>query len=285
MKRSFLPITLLFALGGAGALGCYTGASIQPESGPSHAVASTEPTNASVSGVPCDVAEVLARECNTCHGSPLTGGAPNALVTYDQLAATSKTDPAKSVAELSIDRMKESTKPMPPSGTLAPADLAVLERWVAAGMPKGECAAAGGSTYDTPVVCTSGTKWTRGDRESPLMHPGVPCIECHERKGEGPIYTVSGTVYATAHEPDDCNGASSASTKVVITGADGKTTTLALNQAGNFFSRSRIAMPYRAKVVTGDKVREMKDPTDNGDCNTCHSVAGSEKAPGRVMAP
>lgn len=285
MKASVATFSFLFALGGAGILGCYTGASIQPDSTPGRSQSSTEPENRTASGVPCDVADVLARECNSCHGKPLTGGAPNPLVAYEELAVASKSDPAKTVAQLSIDRMKASTKPMPPSGVIDSADVAVLERWVAAGMPKGDCAGASGPSYDTPTVCTSETVWTRGDHESPLMHPGVPCIECHQRKREGPIYTVSGTVYPTAHEPDDCNGVASSNVKVVITGADGKITTLGLNQAGNFFSRSKIAMPYRAKVVDGTKVREMKDATDNGDCNTCHSTAGAEKAPGRVIAP
>ena len=37
-------------------------------------------------------------------------------------------------------------------------------------------------------------KWTVGDRESPEMHPGRSCIDCHA-KGEGPRFLVAGTVY------------------------------------------------------------------------------------------
>ncbi|MBS2019567.1 MAG: hypothetical protein JST00_42290 [Deltaproteobacteria bacterium] len=285
MKRSLSIFGVAFALGGAGALGCYTGASIDPGSSPATAQASTEPSSASVSGVPCDVADVLARECNSCHGSSPSGGATNSLTTYEQLAGPSKSDPSKTEIQLSIERIKATTKPMPPTGTVAPADLAVLEKWVAAGMPKGDCAAAAGPSYDTPLVCTSNARWTRGDHESPLMHPGVACIDCHTTKREGPSYSVAGTVYPTAHEPDDCNGKSSSTVKVVITGADGKATTLSVNQAGNFFARTRIAMPYTAKVVDGAKVREMKTPTSDGDCNGCHTEKGAEKAPGRIMAP
>lgn len=284
--RAFLA--LAFSVGAAGAFGCYTGSHIEPDRG---AAASTDTSategqnDGNVSGVPCDVADVLARKCNSCHGSFLSGGAPNSLTSYEDLASASRTDPAKSFAELSIDRMKETRKPMPPSGGIDPADVAILERWITAGMPKGSCSAGGKSEYDTPEVCTSKEEWTRGNHESPLMHPGVPCIDCHTQMREGPIYTIAGTLYPTAHEPDDCNGVSSASVKVVITGADGKVTTLSVNEAGNFFTRTKIAMPYRAKIVSGEKTREMKDPAKSGDCNTCHSVKGAEKAPGRVMAP
>ncbi|MBS2019568.1 MAG: hypothetical protein JST00_42295 [Deltaproteobacteria bacterium] len=285
MARSSL-LVLALAVGAAGAFGCYTGSHIESEPPATRTeVSPAEPSSGEVSGVPCDVAEVLARECNSCHGSFLTGGAPNSLTTYEELASASKADPKRTFAQLSVDRMKESAKPMPPSGEVKPADVEVLERWIAAGMPKGSCAAGGKSDYDTPVVCTSNTRWTRGDRGSNLMHPGMPCIDCHSTEREGPIYSVAGTLYPTAHEPDDCNGLSNASAKIVITGADGKTTTLSVNAAGNFFSRTKIAMPYKAKVVSGDKVREMKDATDNGDCNACHTEKGAEKAPGRVMAP
>lgn len=284
MRRS-QGLVFFFALGGAGVLGCYTGASIHPDSTIANDAVSTEATTTGVSGVPCDVADVLARECNSCHGSSPAGGANNSLTTYEQLLAPSKTDPSKTVVQLSIERMKASSKPMPPSAPAAPADVAVLERWVAAGLPKGDCAGAVGPDYGTPVVCSSNTRWTRGDHESPLMHPGRACIDCHASEGEGPRYTVAGTVYPTAHEPDDCNGTSSASVRVVITGADGRTTTLSVNQAGNFFARTSIAMPYRAKVVSVDKVREMKGAVESGDCNACHTLTGAEKAPGRVMAP
>jgi hypothetical protein len=143
------------------------------------------------------------------------------------------------------------------------------------------------SIYDTESVCTSGTQWTRGERGSALMKPGGACIQCHDTENEGPSYSAAGTVYKTAHEPDDCNGSSSTSIKVVITGADNVTQTATVNAAGNFYFRSAIKMPYKAKVVFGTKSRAMSGAQKDGDCNKCHTESGlaKEKAPGRVMAP
>ena len=36
----------------------------------------------------------------------------------------------------------------------------------------------------------------------------------------------------------------------MITGADGRTLTLAPRAAGNFYSETRVTLPYRAKVRT-----------------------------------
>jgi hypothetical protein len=156
-------------------------------------------------------------------------------------------------------------------------------------MPAGDAACdatPAASIYDTASVCTSGTHWTRGNRGSPLMRPGGACIQCHDGD-EGPSYTAAGTVYATAHEPDDCNGSSSAAIQVVITGADGRVQKASVNAAGNFFFRSSIKMPYKAKVVSGGKTRVMSGAQTDGDCNKCHTENGSQKdkTPGRVMAP
>lgn len=140
-----------------------------------------------------------------------------------------------------------------------------------------------GDPYATPVVCTSGTKWTRGDRGSQSMHPGVACIDCHD-KNFGPTLTIAGTVYPTAHEPDDCNGVNG-TVKIVITDANNKTFTLTANSAGNFYTQSDIAMPFKAKVVSGTKERAMTASQTTGDCNSCHTVAGTQDAPGRIMAP
>ena len=113
------------------------------------------------------------------------------------------------------------------------------------------------------------------------MHPGQACIKCHTKKG--PKFSIAGTVYPTAHEPDDCYGLGSST--VVITDATGKVLTLKSNSAGNFYSQTAIKMPYTAKVIVGTKERAMKDSQTNGDCNSCHTVTGAEKAPGRIMAP
>lgn len=291
MSRTFLGGWVILI---AAVAGCYTGGDVTTRSGadrttPVTTAEPTEPPSAeSITGVPCDVARVLAKDCAGCHAAVPAGGAPNALMSYEDLMAASFTDKAVSAAQMSLTRMKDTKNPMPPDG--APAeDLAILEQWIADGMPKGTetCdATPAPSIYATPSVCSSDEQWTRGDRGSKSMRPGGACNECHDREREGPSYYAAGTVYKTAHEPDDCNGINAAGTTVVITDAAGKTHTATVNSAGNFyFQRDEIAMPYKAKVVSGGKTRSMSAAQKDGDCNKCHTENGTESAPGRVMAP
>lgn len=290
MARSTFFGGCLIAL--AAIAGCYTGSSLNSAS-----VDPNVPADGGGSGngggLPCDVAQVLANNCASCHGSPPSGGALNTLVSYEDLAAASKADPSESVATLSVARMQDTKKPMPPSGALAADQIAVLQNWIEAGMPKGTCSGNGtsGISFDTPSVCTSNTFWTRGDRGSSLMHPGMACVDCHKNGGkekdddDKPIFSIAGTVYPTGHEPDDCNGVAAGGVQVVITDANGRTLTLPINAAGNFSSEKQVAKPYRAKVVSNGKAREMATPQTNGDCNACHTEAGAESAPGRIVTP
>jgi hypothetical protein len=135
---------------------------------------------------------------------------------------------------------------------------------------------------NTPVMCTSGTMWTSGDHGSSRMHPGAACIDCHD-SNFGPSLSFAGTVYPSAHEPDDCNGASGI--QVVITDADGIPHTLNTNAAGNFYSTSNYSLPFTAKVVSGGAERAMIAPQMTGDCNSCHTQDGTMDAPGRIVAP
>lgn len=139
--------------------------------------------------------------------------------------------------------------------------------------------------FDTPSVCTSGTMWTRGNRASASMHPGGTCITCHAQNPDAPTFTIAGTVYPTAHEPDDCNGGGTAGAQIVITGADGKVTKIAVNAVGNFNSQVAVALPFRAKVVVGTKERAMVGSQKTGDCNSCHTEKGDSSAPGRIVLP
>ena len=278
----------------AAAAGCYTGPSIDGKRAAATQtdVAGTEPatTEPATADLPCDVANVLASACSSCHGSTLAEGAPNRLVSWGDLAATLKGNDAVTQAELALARMKDELKPMPPSSPASPDAIAILEKWIAAGMPKGACAATG-IDYSVEETCTSNARWTRGDRGSENMHPGDACIACHDRERGAPDYTVAGTVYPTAHEPIDCNGVSGKASKttVVITDAAGKTWNLAVNPVGNFFSRSAIEKPFRAKVVRGDAVFEMQAPITDGECNGCHTAEGTfddpDKPRGRIVLP
>ncbi len=145
--------------------------------------------------------------------------------------------------------------------------------------------------------CSSGTQWTGGLRESPLMQPGEPCADCHTRMDEGPRLTIAGTIYETGHEPSQCYGADgtrgSQRPQIVVEDATGRMITASVNAAGNFYveSRTSVTPPLKAKVVFGGRERAMVLPVPTGDCNTCHtqngttSVMGAAKAPGRIVLP
>jgi hypothetical protein len=119
------------------------------------------------------------------------------------------------------------------------------------------------------------------------MRPGHACIECHESEGEGPRFSLAGTIFPTGHEPDDCNGASGGSLDISIevTDTDGKVTRMAPNQAGNFYSSAQVNFPVVARVLYQGRTRTMLTPVSSGDCNGCHSAEGREGAPERIALP
>jgi hypothetical protein len=222
------------------------------------------------------------------------------LVTRDDLMAPAKSDPSTINAVVSLIRMQDTVNPMPPkpAAPVPSGDIATFQSWVVAGLPPGSCGSgsgngssgSGGGPYDTPVVCTSNTYWTLGDHGDPLMHPGRACGGCHVvgGKASGKTFDIAGTVYPTAHEPDDCNGVSGAT--VVITDANGQEHSLSVNAAGNFYHSDllgfgKFTVPYHAKVVFNGKERAMTAAQTVGDCNSCHTEAGANMAPGRILLP
>lgn len=243
-------------------------------------------------GLPCDVAKVFADRCISCHSHPPRTGIPNALVTYDDLAAADPYDATKTNAQASLSRMKAGT--MPPGGGLSAPEIAAVEAWVDAGAPKGTCdpstdgGSDGGSDGGTPTPdplpdlgpgCSIGQGTTS---RGPAMRPGQACIACHSAD-EGPVYPVMGTVYPSVREADLCKGI--AGITIEITDKNGVVHTGTANSAGNFMIGGSIPKPYTAKVKHNGKERAMIGPQTNGDCNSCHTGPGSQGAPGRVVAP
>jgi hypothetical protein len=138
--------------------------------------------------------------------------------------------------------------------------------------------AATGAGGVAASVCTSRTTYSGGN--GPTMRPGANCRSCHG-------FTVSGTIYPTAHEPTNCNGVNgSTGTRVVITGANGQTLTLTPSAAGNFYSNTQLGGSFMARVTTtAGGTRSMLQMQTSGDCNSCHTQNGANGAPGRIMAP
>lgn len=287
MRNQVLLATCLLAAATAGAsCGPVTGDELQPAGPPGAPPSTLQVGNGEI---PCDLAEELKKACWGCHSGENTLG-DTALDSYEALVGPSVSNPDLTVAELSVAMMKDPAAPMPPSGKADPADIALLEAWIADGYPKGECGTGGTQSQgETQIICTSGAFWAEQDDEgSKDMNPGRACIDCHQTEDEGPSLLVAGTVYPTLHEPDDCNGLPGGVT-VVVTDATQAQYTATVRASGNFFleadEEKALVFPITAEVRRGDQVLPMKDPVDSADCNTCHSVLGAEGAAGRIVAP
>ena len=124
-------------------------------------------------------------------------------------------------------------------------------------------------------------------------------MTCHKSGGtaSSKAFVVAGTVYKTAHEPDDCNGGGGTYT---ISGVDknGKAWSTKSNSVGNFYlyTYSASLTPPLSQITVTDsaqKTRKMVAAAPNGQCNACHTLKGAAPfapsfptpAPGRVMAP
>jgi cytochrome c553 len=283
---------------------CYLGP-VEPES----ATLSNEPADGGAAspdggasneghaaGLPCDVEKLLTSRCAACHSTPLK--APVRLVTYEDLVAKSKSDPARTLAEIAVGRMRSTSSPMPPrpNASASGSEIGAVEKWIAAGYPHGSCGStagdAGGAQDAAPaqIVCTSGLTWSSG-KKGTSMNPGRACITCHDAQTDkGSIVEIGGTVYPTFHEPDLCFGVDGTRTsaQVVITDAIGQTITLPVGPTGNFaklLGGTPVRTPFRAKVVSDGVERAMATPQTSGDCNGCHTANGANGAPGRITLP
>lgn len=152
----------------------------------------------------------------------------------------------------------------------------------------------GGDPFGGEVVCSRDEFWTKGNLESPNMHPGKACVTCHSSLAPevAAEYPIAGTVYPTGHEPDDCLGLDDGAEPayVEITMADARVVKLAVNSSGNFVYNAiegggPVMFPITARVIQGDKERKMFSPQSSGDCNSCHTEAGASGAPGRIVGP
>jgi hypothetical protein len=72
---------------------------------------------------------------------------------------------------------------------------------------------------------------------------------------------------------------------VNVTDSRNQTFRLPVNTAGNFLTTAKVRPPLRAEVTDGKNTRKMSGSVTSGDCNSCHTVAGANGAPGRILAP
>ncbi len=249
-------------------------------------------------GLPCEVADLLERQCQSCHGvTPV--GAPMSLVSHDDLVAPSATA-GFTFAERAMTRMASTDSPMPPApaSAVSAQEQQAFAAWVEAGMPPGDCGSdPAPDPFDAEPTCSTDRWWDPGDDDgTPLMFPGRACLGCHTIEApdddDVPNLVIGGTVFETAHEPDDCKGPpgelDGEQIIVEVTSADGQVVSLSVNASGNFLmhaSRTPFPAPYLVKVVQGDRERAMPIPAESGDCNGCHTQDGDQGAPGRIVLP
>jgi hypothetical protein len=271
------------AVSGAALIACFSGNGTPPT-----------PTE-----LPCDVATALS-PCQACHGSPPTESAPFTLQSYADLTQPSPQYPDQTVAQRVVARMQDPTFPMPPNpiGLSPQSDIDTIQAWIDSGYaePDGTvtCTPPPGGTdpFATDPVCTNGhfnTQFAGVD-----MFPGQACVSCHVKQF-GPALAFAGTVYPTAHEPDDCKGVAVSGAQVIVTDANNATYTANVQTNGDFFMYAKpriggitLVPPYTARLTYQGRERDMTGlvtPTTDGDCNACHTETGTNGAPGRILLP
>lgn len=135
-----------------------------------------------------------------------------------------------------------------------------------------------------PKVCSTTAV---AAHESPLMEPGGDCIGCHSAD-DGPRFAVAGTVMNALHDDTNCAGVGGVTVR--LKGADGQTIEMLTNENGNFYMdrlASALVFPYTAEVSRGGVTVPMLTPRSatETDCASCHTAAGANAAPGRIVAP
>ena len=102
--------------------------------------------------------------------------------------------------------------------------------------------------------------------EGPMMKPGSDCLECHGG-GEGRRWTVAGTVGGSTGVPMG-GTRGTLGQQIGIVDAAGKSFSLRVNKAGNFWSAEPVTFPLQVGI---DGV-PMPAPVTAADasCNRCH---------------
>jgi hypothetical protein len=225
------------------------------------------------SGLPCDVATVLASKCTVCHSDPPIGGALSGLVTYADLTATAKEDPTRNEAQLSVVRMQSTSSPMPPATANTPAtssDIATIQAWINAGYPSGSCGGDGGAAVDaSPAITVVDVFKGRpafASQVGPSSHnPGRDCMSCHATGGgEAPRFMFGGTLY-------NGSGAAVSGAEVRVVDANGTGYSVYTSSNGNFYQQGTgLVTPAHAGARNALGSQLMVSAVTSGGCNSCH---------------
>jgi hypothetical protein len=232
----------------------------------------------------------------------VVAGDPDASFLYRKMAGTQGSD---------------GGAPMPPVNPASAAELAVVRGWIAAGAaddcdgseaPPAPLAPGGdvsghigepslvsgfGERLPDGVTGTCSTRqyWQYGNLESERMHPGRACLQCHRAEGEGPQAGFLGTVQQAVDDSDDCRGVGDTLVEILDAQSGVVLRSATTNSAGNFVIEDAThcsgatCSPFRVRLTLDGRVREMTTTATSGDCLSCHTAAGAQGAPGRIVAP
>ena len=110
-------------------------------------------STASAASLPCEVEEVLLRDCRRCHSSPPAIDAPMPLIDAADVREPARSDPGMSIVTRIGERIQDPVAPMPRGGRLSASDLATLDAWLGGGAPSRE---AGATCRDAGGIATIG---------------------------------------------------------------------------------------------------------------------------------
>lgn len=147
MNRILIFATFAGALAGAMLGGCSgtQDSMLESSSDPTEPTDDTGTTSSksTTKGVPCNVLAVLQNNgCLDCHGKKPTSKGISSLLTYANLTAVDTfDDKGRTVAEVSLARMKSTKQPMPPLPNEAASkdDISVFQKWIIGGYKGAAC--------------------------------------------------------------------------------------------------------------------------------------------------
>jgi len=142
------------------------------------------------SDLPCELRDVLAAHCWSCHGSAQKFGAPMSLVRWEDLQRPSASQPEVTTFQHALARSQDDVRPMPPAphARLTSAELAVLQTWTQADTQKASTACT------TPVSVP----------ELPVVTPApADCEATYELRAHGEQTPDDDTKYTIAPHLDD----------------------------------------------------------------------------------
>jgi hypothetical protein len=146
----------------------------------------------------------------------------------------------------------------PPSGPDAPASAIDAP----AGGP--DAAPAAGGPDAAPSACRNAVQTA----DSGHHNAGANCIVsgCHGGGGGGPVWTVAGTLYASAAGGTAVTGAT-----ITVIDANGATHDLVTALDGNFYTGAAILLPAKVFASSCPSIANMNATVAVGSCNSCHA--------------